>query len=121
MGSSTPSSTRTQHVFDTLNLAGSIASITGISLLTLNASLGTLTFVRVLGTGLGASIILGLLALVLALLRWLWSKVRRCGPPVSVAFWLLSIPPLLLALIFWARMIIELTQGFTNLAVTGRS
>jgi len=71
---------------EALHVAGSIASITGITLLAVGSKTDDLEFASILAYSMSASIFLGVLALIVYGFRFLYPKIEdKAGKGVAVA------------------------------------
>ena len=73
-----------------LHIAGSLAAVTAISLLTLDMAIGTIGLSKLAAYAMGSSLLIGILLILVIIYKFALSKI---GPGIwRYAFWFISIP-----------------------------
>ncbi|MCI5144546.1 MAG: hypothetical protein D3923_03245 [Candidatus Electrothrix sp. AR3] len=92
---------------DALHVAGSVASITGISLLAIGSVTNEIQFATILAYSMSASIFLGILGLLIFGFRWLYPKLEvKAGKGIAVSISAVMIP-LLVWINFYLILILK--------------
>ena len=104
-----------------VHIAGSVASITGLSLLTLNKALPSIALGEILGWLVAASLLLALLMLVVVGLRLAGSYFRkRFGRVGAAVLWLTGCPVALVFMIVAFQAARELVVPLVILMIYGQ-
>ena len=73
-----------------LHIAGSLAAVTAISLLTLDMAIGTIGLSKLAAYAMGSSLLIGILLILVIIYKFALSKIK---PGIwRYAFWFISIP-----------------------------
>lgn len=103
---------------DAIHIAGSVASLTGISLLAITKTIQSISIGSIIGWVLGSSIILAALMACLLFISKSGVEVReKFGVQASIIFYLISTSILAVGIIFLFKMIQELGVPFVILLI----
>ena len=103
-----------------VHIAGSVASITGITLLTVGRATPSIPLGEVLGWILAASLLLAIVTLLILVLRVGGRAVRQRGGGVVAAYWLGATPAAGVLVILAFQLSREFVVAFVVLIVHGR-
>jgi hypothetical protein len=104
-----------------VHVAGSVASITGISLLTLNRGVGSIALGEIAGWLISGALLLAVLTVIILFAR---AGTSRSGGTFGSAgllvFWLTTVPVSAILMIFLFQLARELVVPFVVLLVHGQ-
>jgi hypothetical protein len=104
-----------------LHVAGSIASVTGLSLLALNKALVCVAIGEILGWVISSSVLLAVLTISIMAMRTGATAIgERVGALGLAAFWLLATPFAVVVLLLLFGVVREVVVPFVILIVHGR-
>lgn len=108
------------NYIDALHVAGSIASLTGISLLALGSNTSDLEFITILAYAMSASIFLGLMGLAFFMYRYLYDRIEIAfGKIIAITVSAITIP-LLIWLSFYLILILKRLSDHEFLWILGQ-
>lgn len=84
---------------ESLHVAGSIASVSGISLLILNRAISAMSVLEIVAVIMAVSISLGILMVIIWGLIWWDAKLAMAGTFWRISFWLTVVPILIFILV----------------------